>query len=110
MKSIKIRAEINGKEQEFTLAFTNMTVRRLSRNGFKLENIVEAPLDGIPTLFAGAFLAFHPGTDRDEINKIWEDMPDKENLIKTLMAMYQEPINALLNEPKEKNATWEVVE
>lgn len=105
MKSIKIKT--NG--EEYTLAFTRLTVRKLSRAGFKMEDIVNNPLDAIPMLFNGAFLAFHPKMGSDELDKIWEEIPNKEELLKVLAQMYHEPIETLLNEPTEKNATWEVV-
>lgn len=108
MKSIKIRTEKDGKE--YTLAFTRMTTRRMSRAGFQLEDIAKNPLDAIPQLFNGAFLAFHPKMEAEELERIWNDMPNKEGLLTTLAKMYQAPIDSLLDEPKEKNATWEVVE
>lgn len=107
MKSIKIKSERDGKE--YTLAFTRMTVRRLARAGFQIEDIIKNPLDAIPMLFNGAFQAFHPKMESDELDKIWEDMPNKDELLKVLAQMYHEPIETLLDEPKEKNATWEVV-
>lgn len=111
MKSITIkRTDNKGDEQEYKLAFTPNVVRNMDRKGFTLMSVVEHPMDGIPELFAGAFRAFCPTVDRNTANEIWEDMPDKENLVKLLMEMYKEPIEAILGEPKEKNASWEVVE
>lgn len=108
MKSIKIRTENDGKE--YTLAFTRMVVRNMMRAGFKLEDCLNIPLDGIPRLFNGAFRAFHPGTEMEVTDKIWEESPNKEALLKALMQMFHEPVDSLFDEPTEKNATWEVVE
>ena len=110
MKSITIkRTDKNGEEKEYKLAYTRNVVKVMDRK-FDLMSCVKTPLDGIPELFAGAFRAFCPTVDRKEIDEIWEDLPDKENLVKLLMEMYKEPIEAVLGEPKEKNASWVVAE
>jgi len=63
----------------------------------------------LPTLFAGAFLAHHRSTKREVIDKIYESMPNKQELITKLAEMYNEPIAALLDEPEDEegNVKWE---
>lgn len=110
MKTIKIKTN-DGKD--FTLAFTRKTVSRMSQNGFKITDVRDNPIIGIPQLIAGAFLRFHPGIKQDEIDNLWRQTKGKEELLLKLIEMYQEPIDSLLEEPKEdseKNATWEVCE
>ena len=108
MKSIKIRTDKGGKE--YTLAFTRLTARKLSRAGFTIDLVVQNPLDGIPMLFNGSLEAFHPDLGDEEKDKLFESISDKNGLLKVLMQMYTEPVETLLKDPKEKNATWEVVE
>ena len=106
---IKIKTS-DGKE--YSLAYDRNSCAKMSRKGFKVEDIKDAPIIGIPKLISGAFLKFHPELSQDKIDAIWEEVKGKEALIYKLMELYSAPINALLDEPKEeaKNATWEVVD
>jgi len=108
IKKIKLTAS-DGKE--YMLAFDRSSCNRLSNIGFTLDDIDEKAVIRIPQLVAGAFLKFHSDMSRAEIDKVWKEVKGKEALLLELAKMYQEPIDSLLEEPKddEKNATWEVV-
>lgn len=108
MTTIKI--SLDGKD--YTLAFTRRTVTQMADNGFDItkalnENIV----GGIPQLFAGAFLKYHRTMSQNEIDNVWDAIPNKEDFLTKLVEMYNEPITALFGEPEDdaKKATWEVV-
>lgn len=109
MKTIKIKTS-DGKD--YTLAFTRKTVAAMSQAGFRINDVSENPVIGVPQLFNGAFLRFHRGIKQELTDAIWEEITNKEDLLLKLIEMYSEPIDSLLDEPKEdaKNATWEVVE
>lgn len=108
MKTIKIKAS-DGRD--YTLGYTRKTVKQMSQAGFNIEDVTAKPLIGVPQLFAGAFLQYHRGIRQELTDAIWEELTNKENLLLALIEMYQEPIDSLLEEPKDdgKNATWEVV-
>lgn len=108
-KSIKITAN-DGKD--YTLGYTRKTVTLMSQSGFNIEDVKDKPIVALPQLFAGAFLKNHRYIKDNVIDDIWKTLPNKEDLILALIEMYQEPINALIDEPEEseKNSTWEVVE
>jgi len=97
--------------KDWTLAFNNRSVRRMSENGFKIEDVWERPIIGIPALFHGAFYVHHKGITPEMTDQIWKTIKGKEALVGQLVKMYQKPVEAVLDEPEEngKNATWEVV-
>ena len=106
----QINITIDGRK--YTLEFNRKTVSQMERSGFRVDELMAKPMTSLPQLFAGAFLVNHPTLDRSTINKIYEKLPNKEGLIEALSTMYNEPINALLDEPvegAEGNASWELV-
>lgn len=109
IKKLKIRTA-DGKD--YTLAYDRNSCARISRKGFRIEDVTNNPVVAIPLLISGAFLKFHPELTQAEIDAIWSKVKGKEALLQNLMAMYATPINALLAEPEDdaKNSIWEVVE
>lgn len=106
----QIHIEFDGRK--YILEFTRKTVAQMERSGFRVDELMAKPMISLPQLFAGAFLSKHPTVDRGTINKIYAKLPNKEALIEALSTMYNEPINALLDEPAEGdvgNASWELV-
>ena len=99
---------LNYKENEYTLEFTRRTVRAMEENGFVISDISQKPVSGIPTLFAGAFLAHHRLVKPSVIEEIYEALTKKEDFLEKLAEMYREPIESLFDEPEESegNATW----
>lgn len=89
--------------KDYTLEFTRRTVQRMENAGFVIGDIDTKPMSVLPALFAGAFLAHHPLVKRDVIDKIYNAMPHKDDLVGKLAEMYNEPITALLDEPEESS-------
>jgi len=109
IKVIKLKTS-DGKE--YKLGYDRDSCARMSRKGFKIEDIKDAPIIAIPKLIYGAFLLYHSDLSQSQIDEIWTEVKGKEALMYKLVELYSEPINSLLEEPKDdaKNATWEVVE
>lgn len=104
----QIRFEYKG--QEYILEFTRKSIEMMERQGFVASDIVEKPMTTLPALFAGAFLAHHRNVKKELIDEIFSKMTDKEELIRKLAEMYNEPIMALMDEPDpndEGNVKWE---
>lgn len=103
--------KINLDGRDYTLTYTRRTVTQMSDNGFNIQKAIDDPVSGIPKLFAGAFLKYHRTISQNEIDKIWDAIPSKEEFITKLVEMYNEPVDALFGEPEdeEKKAMWEVV-
>ena len=94
---------------EYTLEYTRKSVEQMERNGFIAIDISKKPMITLPALFAGAFLAHHKSLNKELIEEIYKKMPNKDNLIDKLAEMYNEPIQALTEDPEDDagNVTWE---
>lgn len=102
----QIKFEFEGKE--YTLEFTRKSIETMERQGFIASEITEKPVSTLPALFAGAFLAHHRFVKRDVIDRIFDKLTNKQELIGKLAEMYNEPIEALMDEPEEDegNVNW----
>lgn len=99
--STQINFSHEGKD--YCLEYTKRTVKQMEDRGFDIRRYLEAPMSTLPELFAGAFLAKHKYTPRDVIDAIYDRMKDKKALIRTLTTMYNEPIEALMEDGEEGN-------
>lgn len=103
----QIRFSYEGKD--YTLEFTRRTVKQMEGEGFVAAQIDEKPITLLPALFSGAFKAHHKFVKQEVIDRIYNSMPNKEELIGKLAEMYSEPILTLMEEPdedSEKNVEW----
>jgi hypothetical protein len=67
------------------------------------NDIVEKPMLTLPKLFAGAFKAHHRfGLKANDIEEMFDLLPDKEALLAKLVEMYNEPMEAMLDDPKDE--------
>ena len=100
----------NFEDKEYTLEFTRNSVATMERSGFNLSDIDTKPVLTLPRLFAGAFLAHHPTVKQDKINKIYEHLNNKSELIVKLAEMYNDTVETLVDDPEgeEGNIQWGV--
>lgn len=103
-KTISIKYE----GTEYTLEFTRKSIELLEKKGFKIAEVTDKPMTTLPAFFAGAFLANHKFVKQEIIDEIFNKITNKEELIGKLAEMYNEPILALMEEPKksEGNLEW----
>ena len=96
------------KDKEYTLEYTRRSVERMERNGFNATEMRDKPMTTLPALFAGAFIANHPWVKQELINEIYGKVTNRQELIGKLSEMYNEPIEALLDDPEENegNLNW----
>lgn len=95
------------EDREYTLMYTRNSVRTMERQGFVADDITTKPMTVLPALFAGAFIAKHPGIKQERINKIYDQMTDKRSLIAALSTMYNETIETLLETRDDAgNVAW----
>lgn len=92
------------KDKDYCLEFTRDSVRTMQKNGFKLGDITNEGMVVLPDLFAGAFIAHHPTTKRAVIEDIYKRLPNKTELFSQLAKMFNEPMEAYLDEPDEADA------
>lgn len=93
---------------EYTLEYTRKSIEIMERQGFVISDIGDKPMSTLPALFSGAFLAHHRFIQSTVIDSIFEKITNKSEFIQKLAEMYSEPLEALMDEPKESrgNATW----
>jgi hypothetical protein len=103
----QIRFEYDGKE--YTLEFTRKSIETMERQGFVASDMVDKPMTTLPALFAGAFLAHHRYIKKELVDEIYSKMTNKQDLLSKLAEMYNEPIQALMEEPEDAvgNVNWE---
>lgn len=97
------------KGNEYVLEYTRKSVEIMEKGGFVASEIDDKPMSTLPKLFAGAFLANHRYLKQDVIDDIYAHMVNKGELIGKLAEMYNEPIQALVDEPDENaegNLDW----
>lgn len=104
----QISFEYDGKQ--YTLEFTRKSIEIMERQGFNINDIADKPMTTLPALFAGAFIAHHRFVKRDIIDEIYSKLTNKQELLQKLAEMYNEPLEALMEDPddNEGNAVnWE---
>lgn len=108
MATIKI-TDTDGKE--YSLSFNLRTIKQMSDNGFNINTAADNYIVAIPQLFAGAFLRFHRTVPHNKIDEIWSHLENKDEIVRALVELYQEPVEEWFGEPDEeaKKAKWEVV-
>ena len=92
----------------YTLEFNARVVKRMQRNGFKVDS--DAPNVMIEELLVGAFQMNHKGMTPERIMAIWDCQRKKDELLAALIKLYMQPLEALMAEPEgDENAdpTWE---
>lgn len=98
--------------QGYTLEFDRDSVVYAESIGFSITRVRDAVATDMTTLFRASFHKHHPGITKDDAYAIWDRIPGKQELFEVLMDMFQEPFNALIEEPSEgdsKNVSWQVV-
>lgn len=93
------RIEFDYEGRHWIMEFNARTVKEVQSSGFKAEEISDKSLIMLPLLFRGAFLMHHRGTKTDVLDKIMQNMGNKEELYAKLIEMYNEPVEALIEEP-----------
>lgn len=104
------KIKITFKGEVYTLEYTRKSVEVMERRGLKLSELSDKPMTTLPLLFTGAFLAHHKFLKQDVIDEIFAQTPNREDLLHTLIEMYNEPVTALMSDPEENsgNASWTV--
>ncbi len=103
--------EIEYEGKTYTLEFTRNSVKQLENRGFKISELRDKPANLIPEFFAGAFIANHRFVKREIVDKIFDNLKNKDGLIEVLGDMYNDTLTSLIgdDEEKEGNIAWKVV-
>jgi len=107
-KTIKITDNNSGVL--YTLQFTRDSVARLEKSGFNIREVSDKPVSMIPVFFKGAFLANHRMVSGEVIDKLYEQLSDKDLLLEKLIEMYLEVYDSMGEDPDKSNqgnVSWE---
>lgn len=101
---------ITYKGNDYTLEYTRASVEQMERTGFNVSEMTAKPMTMLPALFRGAFVAHHKFVKPAVIDEIFATLGDKMTLLEKLAEMYNEPIEAMLEEPEvaKGNPGWGV--
>lgn len=102
MKSI----HFNFEGKDYTLEYNRKAIEMMERRGFVASDLSDKPMTTLPLLFAGAFHMHHPYIKRDVIDRIFDKLGSKAELMTKLVEMYNEPMDAMMDEPNEGNVEW----
>ena len=100
------------KDEKYCLEFNRETVKLLEKNGFKIDEFLDKPMNNIELVFTAAFVKNHSKIKQTLVDEIYKSCPDKTKLIATLQKMIDECYDSLFEEPStdEGNVSWEVVD
>ena len=96
--------------KDYTLEYTREAVKTMERAGFVADDLAQKPMLMFPQLFSYAFWAHHKYLNGNEIQKIFDRIPNRRELLARLVEMYREPYEEFMNDPEpedgEGNVTW----
>jgi len=103
---------ITYENRTYTLEYTRETVRTMESMGFVADELFTKPALRIPELFYGAFAAHHRGIKRKDVDRMFNGLTNRSDLIQKLVEMYRDTLSTLMDEPEgaEGNVTWTVNE
>lgn len=87
--------------EEYILEFSRKSVSEMEREGFRISDLRDKPLNAYPVLFQGAFKCHHKRIKPDVTNRIYSKIPQKDEFIDKLAEMYADTVNTLFDEPEE---------
>lgn len=94
---------------EYHLEFDRDSITFLEKQGFALNKYSEQPMTQMPLLFRGAFYKNHKFTKTAEIDKIFDQIKDKDKLMTALVEMAGESYETLVKGNNEGNVEWEQI-
>lgn len=100
-----ISFEYEGKN--YKLEYNRSTVIALEKKGFDIQAAETKPVTTLYLLWEGAFEKNHSNVPIEKRDEILKALDDKGSLLETLINMYAEPINVLMEDNGEKKVKWE---
>jgi hypothetical protein len=108
-----MKISLEYEKRTYTLEFTRETIRQMESLGFVADELFTKPALRIPELFYGAFAAHHRGIKRKEVDRIYNGLANRSDLITKLVEMYRDTLATLMDDDPsvtEGNVTWTVSE
>ena len=93
---------------KYTLEFSRDSVKWAERRGFKITEVADYPMTGIPQLFFYAFRMHHKGITQEMTDSILDEIGATPALMERLTALYSATMETLIGENEVKNGKWAV--
>lgn len=106
------KIEFDYEGQHYVLEYNRQAIVLMEQNGFIAEEYAKKPMTMIGLAFKFAFYKNHAKTTQEQIDKIFEEFPNKQELNSALISMIGECYDSLIegNADKEsKNIEWKIV-
>ncbi len=106
------KINLTHNDEKYVLEYDRYSIKLLERAGFKFDEFLDRPMTNIELAFAGAFYKNHPKVPQTTIDEIYDECPNKTDLIIALKNMIDECYQALIGDNEEKksgNTSWETV-
>ena len=106
------KIEFDYENQHYTLEYNRQSIVLMEQNGFIAEEYVKKPMTMIGLAFKFAFYKNHPKTTQEQIDKIFDSFPNKQELNTALISMIGECYDSLIAgdpEKESKNIEWKIV-
>lgn len=105
------KIKLNFKGTEYVLEYTRETIKQLETLGFSINEYEKKPMTMMDLAFRGAFLANHKYLKSKEINEIFQQIPNKQDVTTAIVEMISECYESLIEnkEAEEGNVNWEIV-
>ena len=101
------------EKKPYTLEYTLKTAAMAERDGLSIDKLGDNPAVQIPILFHWAFYRHHKGITKDMTAKIYKEIRDKNGLLRVLVDMYADAVNALMDTDEDGedsgNANWTLI-
>lgn len=108
------KIKLNYKDKEYILEYNRKTVSELENMGFVASEFANKPATMLPLAFRGAFLKNHKFLKQDIIDEIFTHISDRQGLIAQLSEMivecYQSLMGDEVEDDKEGNVSWEIIQ
>ena len=102
--------KIKTKEgSEDTLEFDRDSITYLEKLGFSLNLYSQQPMTMMPILFKAAFFKNHRFEKQSTIDKIYDDIKNRNKLMGALVDMVGDSYQSLVADSEEGNADWEIM-
>ena len=101
MKQITVHDEYGNA---YTLEYSKNTIVAMEKAGFSTDKFEDQPVLMTTLLVQGAFAKNHARTKNETVEKIYNNLKNKEGFLKKLLEMYVEQTDTLADEGE---AEWE---
>lgn len=112
-KSKQITITDTDNNVEYTLEYNREALAQMESWGFNYNDFLSKPATSLPLVFRGAFYKNHAKAKISDIDRMFDKLQNREELIPILSDMMSDCYQSLINgdgEEKEKNVTWKIVE